>query len=305
MIREFVQGQKSRLSDFTSSDQITVGISLSGAQEQVFDISCFGLDEKDTLSDDRYLIFYNRKESPCGGLVSLGERAGDIEAFHIDFTRLPETIRKMVFTITLDGSGDISRISQGNIRLLDETGEIARFRFSGADLLGLRAIILGEIYWKSGGWRFNAVGQGFKGDLRTLLEHFGGMEASDDQPSSSVEPSPPIGQVEPTRPQRRKPAKDRHAIPANSVLPEVAPENNGPLVIQAIGIPDFDPNRFVVNAPLREETVKVFIDGQPLSKSRLMKTDVFGNGGSSPYFIRGGKIPHGTIMRIEFEVVKE
>lgn len=106
----------------------------------------------------------------------MGEKQGsDLETFHLNLSRLPPSIRKVVFAVGLDGSGSMARMSQGYLRLMDDTGEKARFPFSGSDFTMERAMIAGEIYRK-GVWRLAAVGQGFREGIAVLLKHFGWEE---------------------------------------------------------------------------------------------------------------------------------
>ncbi len=184
-MKTFIRGQKSKMSDLTSSGIISVGISVTGSPGQTFDISCFGVDANDQLSDDRYFIFYNQKSSPCGSLAIKGPQSDDLETFHVDISQLPQTIRKLVFTITTDGPGNMSQISKGRLRISDNEKEAAVFQFSGSDFKDEKAIIAGEIYFKDV-WRFAAVGQGFNGGLSALLKHFGGEEIAPENP-----PAPP------------------------------------------------------------------------------------------------------------------
>jgi len=192
-MKEFVRGQKGRLSDLTPAEAFRVGVDIQGTASQVFDISCFGVDQDDRLSDDRYFIFYNQKTSPEGALKATGPGEGDRESFEVDLSRLPSTIRRLVFTITVDGPGVMKDVSSGHLRIVDSLGEVVRFRFRGEDFGEEKAVVAGEIYFKEA-WRFGAVGQGFKGGLSALLKHFGGEEIA--APPSSPAPSrgsaPPV-----------------------------------------------------------------------------------------------------------------
>ena len=172
-----MRGQKTKLSDISNKTQLQIGLSISTLSTSglALDISCFGVDDKNKLSDDRYFIFYNQKTSPCSSLLSLGARNGDQEQFQVDLSRLPPTIRKLVFVVTVDGNGVMSQIRDGYLRLLDQSTELARFSFSSTDFKDEKAIIVGEIYFKDV-WRFSAVGQGFNGGLSALLKYFGGEE---------------------------------------------------------------------------------------------------------------------------------
>jgi stress response protein SCP2 len=180
-----VRGQKIKLSDVTNITQIQVGLAITAPSGMSFDISCFGVDAQDKLSDDRYFIFFNQKSSPNSEISCLGKQNGDMERFQIDLSRLPSSIRKLVFTVTIDGEGTMSSIKQGYLRLLDKSNELAKFTFTGADFSGEKAIIAGEIYLKDV-WRFSAVGQGFNGGLSALLKHFGGQEITPPASPSSI-----------------------------------------------------------------------------------------------------------------------
>ncbi len=170
-----LRGQRVKLTELTTSTNIQVGIMVESSLGMIFDISCFGVDINNKLSDDRYFIFYNQKISPCGSISSMGAQGEDMERFQINLSRLPQTIRKLVLTINLDGEGIMSQIKNGYLRILDNVNEMARFSFAGSDFGQEKAIIVGEIYFKDV-WRISAVGQGFNGGLSALLKHFGGEE---------------------------------------------------------------------------------------------------------------------------------
>ncbi len=55
-----------------------VGASVGSKEKIVFDISCFGVDENDVLSDDRYLVIHHQRRSPEGEIEALGPRGGDV-----------------------------------------------------------------------------------------------------------------------------------------------------------------------------------------------------------------------------------
>jgi len=63
MAREFQRGHKAKVSDLTPGTDLYVGVQIN-APGLSFDISCFGLDANEQLSDDRYFIFFNQPKSP-------------------------------------------------------------------------------------------------------------------------------------------------------------------------------------------------------------------------------------------------
>jgi tellurite resistance protein TerA len=191
----FSRGQKSKLSDLTPSMVLQVGIGLQAPAGMELDISCFGLDTAGKLSDDRYFVFYNQTSSPCGSLKLQGPSGSDTQSFYIDLNGLPQTIRKLVFTATIDGTPTMKALGASYFRISAGGTEIARFSFSGTDFDQERAVMIAEVYFKDL-WRVSATGQGFNGGLSALLAHFGGTEASPNpppapKPAPVVAPPPP------------------------------------------------------------------------------------------------------------------
>ena len=206
----FARGQEAKLADLTPATDLTVGLDVRATgSPPVFDISCFGVDAENKLLDDRYFVFYNQKQSPDGEIRQLGPVGGDSEAFGVDLARLPQEIRRLVFTVTLDGAGTMSQVFRGHLRISAGGSEVARFTFSGSDLVKERTLIAGELY-REGEWRFAAVGQGFDGGLSALLEYFGGEEVAQDAPEPAAAPraqGPPT-QIRDDLPPLDKPAKE-------------------------------------------------------------------------------------------------
>ncbi|MFH9421551.1 TerD family protein [Streptomyces sp. NPDC017529] len=187
MAREFQRGHKARISDLTAGTDLYVGVQIAGSG-LTFDISCFGLDADERLSDDRYFVFFNQPASPEGSIQLLGAQAGDTESFRVTLDRIPQHIRKLSFTATLDGAGQMSQVGPGYLRIVAGGEEVARYAFNGAEFTTERAVMLGDFYLKDV-WRFAAVGQGFDGGLEALLKNFGG-EVAEEEPAAAPEPAP-------------------------------------------------------------------------------------------------------------------
>jgi tellurite resistance protein TerA len=178
MKMELVRGQKLKLSDVASSLNFEVNVDVCAGR--AVDVSCFGLDGENRLSDDRYFIFYNQKMSPCSS-ISLTPPS----SFALDLSTLPSSIQKIVFVVTLDGDGSMSSIGPSSVRLMENGAERLVFPFSGSDFVSEKAIMVAELYFKDV-WRFSATGQGFNGGLSAVLKHFGGTEASPFVPPPQV-----------------------------------------------------------------------------------------------------------------------
>lgn len=176
---DFSRGQKGKLADLGCTGLFSVTLALDAPGMDI-DVSCFGLDANDQLSDERFMVFFNQKSCPGGGVTL--ELGSNIATFSTDVSRLPETIHKLVFTAAINGAGTMRQIGTSSLRLGSAT-----FTFSGNDFQDEKAVIIGEIYRRDGQWRFGAVGQGFNGGLSALLKHFGGTEAT---PAPTPSPAP-------------------------------------------------------------------------------------------------------------------
>ena len=163
----FARGQKGKLADLGLGSAFTVEIDINAPGFTV-DVSCFGLDGADKLSDDRYMVFYNQLSSPADAVrLTLG---GGPARFQVNLDALPQAIAKLVFVAAIDGAQTMRALGSSSLTV----GSALRFPWSGADFGDEKAVIVAELYRRDGQWRFGAVGQGFNGGLSALLKHFGG-----------------------------------------------------------------------------------------------------------------------------------
>ncbi len=156
------------------SKDLLVSIKTSGSAE--YDVSCFGLDGNEKLSDDRYMIFYNQMASPNYEIAM--ESKGDSTDFRIDLSKLPNSISKLVFTINTDDSSNqpMSTLNDLEVILADNIGQRFELNLSGSDFKEEKALIACEVYKYKQDWKFNMVARGFNGGLSVLLKNFGGEE---------------------------------------------------------------------------------------------------------------------------------
>lgn len=228
MAREFQRGHKAKISDLTPGTDLYVGVQIA-APGLTFDISCFGLDANEQLSDDRYFIFFNQPKSPEESVQLLGAQSGDTESFRVTLDRIPANIHRLSFTATIDGAGQMSQVGPGYIRIVAGGEEVVRYAFNGSEFSTERAVMLGDFYLKDV-WRFAAVGQGFDGGLDALLKNFGG-EVAEEEPAA---PQPPAGGAVPSfAPPPGGPAPAFGAPPA----PPAAPAPPAPQPAPSFGAP--------------------------------------------------------------------
>ncbi|WP_329136235.1 TerD family protein [Streptomyces sp. NBC_01476] len=225
MAREFQRGHKAKISDLTAGTDLYVGVQITGPGLG-FDISCFGLDAQEKLSDDRYFIFFNQPKSPEESIQLLGPQSGDTESFRVTLDRIPAAVQKLSFTATIDGAGQMSQIGPGYLRIVAGGQEVARYAFSGAEFTTERAVMLADIYLKDV-WRFAAVGQGFDGGLAALLQNFGG-EVAEEEPAAPQQQGAPGFAPPPGGPAAPQPAPGFAPPPGGPAAPQPAPSFGAP-----------------------------------------------------------------------------
>ncbi|MEU2249982.1 TerD family protein [Streptomyces sp. NPDC019224] len=224
MAREFQRGHKAKISDLTPGTDLYVGVQIAGPGLS-FDISCFGLDADEKLSDDRYFIFFNQPKSPEESIQLLGAQAGDTESFRVTLDRIPANIHKLSFTATVDGAGQMSQVGPGYIRIVAGGEEVVRYAFNGTEFSTERAVMLGDFYLKDV-WRFAAVGQGFDGGLEALLKNFGG-EVAEETPAAAP-PQAAAPSFAPPAQAAPAPSFGGPAVPQTPQVPQPAPSFGSP-----------------------------------------------------------------------------
>ena len=147
------------------------------------DGSAFLLNANGKVRSDADFIFYNQPKSDNGAVAHqgdnrTGEGEGDDEVIEVDLATVPADVEKIAITVTIHDADarkqNFGQVSSAFIRCVNPNGnvEIARFDLS-EDASVETAMIFGEIYRHNGEWKFKAIGQGFKGGLGALAQHFG------------------------------------------------------------------------------------------------------------------------------------
>ncbi len=127
------------------------------------------------ISDD-HLVFFNQIASPEGGVHFMGDE--DTEQIDVNLGLIPGRVAKIVFLVYVDpdvrGPGNFSSVRAAHIRVADpQNHELVRFDIPLGPLSSVNAMMFGELYRHSGGWKFRALGQGFTTGLRGVANDFG------------------------------------------------------------------------------------------------------------------------------------
>ncbi len=164
---------------------IGVGWDVRATAGENFDLdgSAFLLNASGKVRSDADFIFYNQPKSDNGAVAHqgdnrTGEGEGDDEVIEVNLATVPADVEKIAITVTIHDADarkqNFGQVSSAFIRCVNPNGnvEIARFDLS-EDASVETAMIFGEIYRHNGEWKFKAIGQGFKGGLGALAQHFG------------------------------------------------------------------------------------------------------------------------------------
>jgi stress response protein SCP2 len=164
------RGNKSKLSEaLNPAELFTVELTVDG--KAAYDFSCFSLGSGGKNQDDGYYIFYNQLSSPQKEITLDG--AGNPARFTVNLAALPPWITELHFTVSIEGPGTMGEIKSCKAVLQQNGAEAFQMSMSGGDFKSQKALIVLEIYTKSGEWRISAVASGFDGGLPVLLTHYG------------------------------------------------------------------------------------------------------------------------------------
>ncbi len=184
-----VKGQKVDLTKGNPSlKKLMVGLGWdvntfdSGADFDL-DAAAFMIGTDGRCPTEKEFIFYGNLEHASGAVLHMGDNLtgageGDDEQIQVDLTKIPDNVERVVFTVTIyeaeSRRQNFGQVSNAFIHIVDEdTGEDLIWYDLGEDFSIETAVVVGELYRRDGGWRFNAVGSGFQGGLAALCGHYG------------------------------------------------------------------------------------------------------------------------------------
>jgi tellurium resistance protein TerD len=148
------------------------------------DASAIMVDASERALSDRHFVYFNNLSSPEGALrhggdTKSGTGTGDDEQIFVNLPQCPAHADKIVFAVSIH-EGQQRGVSFGHvrnayIRVLDSFGgqEIVRYDLALQPGTVEQAMIFGELYRHSGGWKFRAVGQGFADGLAGVIRTYG------------------------------------------------------------------------------------------------------------------------------------
>ena len=139
------------------------------------------VDAQGRVPDDEHVVFLNQLVSPDLTVAQL-ERArdGDREQVEVDLPDVPPEVAAIRVVLYLDeGDGGprrtLGQLRRCRIRVLDaaQGAELIRSVDLAPALGPETALVLGELYRHSSGWKFRVVGQGWESGLRGVAADHG------------------------------------------------------------------------------------------------------------------------------------
>ncbi|MDX3075663.1 TerD family protein [Streptomyces sp. NPDC088354] len=186
------------------------------------------------VRSDEDFVFYNQPRHPAGvarHLPKRSEPAGLTDAVEVDLSALDASVERVVIAASSDG-GPFALVSDLRVLLYDVSaaagseGEPLAYFDVVPDTGDESALICGELYRRSGAWKFRALGQGYVSGLEGLATEFGIavdegdlVEAPPQQPRPDGEVTSLPQPVPPTVPVTAEPEAYTLQAPAPATQP--------------------------------------------------------------------------------------
>lgn len=147
------------------------------------DTAAFMLGSDGKCVSEKEFVFYGNLKHASGSVTHMGdnltgEGEGDDEQIQVDLLKIPDSIERVAFTVTIYAAEarrqNFGQVSNAFIRIVDESSGTELIRYDlGEDFSIETAVVVAELYRHGGEWKFNAIGSGFQGGLAALCGHYG------------------------------------------------------------------------------------------------------------------------------------
>ncbi len=155
----------------------------TGSQDFDLDVAVFMLQNDNRIGSNQDFIYYGHLQHASGSVEHLGDNlvggsGDDDEQIKVNLSLVPENIEKIVISVTIYDAEkrgqNFGMVSNAYIHITDTSSNTELLRYDLGEDFSLEAsVVVGEIYRYKGEWKFNAVGSGFKGGLKTLCSNYG------------------------------------------------------------------------------------------------------------------------------------
>ncbi|MFG2845790.1 TerD family protein [Kitasatospora sp. NPDC048296] len=191
------------------------------------DASALLLGANGKVRSDADFVFYNQPRHPSGLVRHLPKQhtsggAEIIDTVEVELAKLPADVDRVVLAGSSEG-GPFRAVPGLRLLLFDATtgdGATPIAEFAIVDAENVSALVAGELYRRSGTWKFRAIGQGYTSGLIGLATDFG-ITVDDEAQAPASGPTPPPAPASTAGPTG---AVDPRATPLPEQRPAVRPE---------------------------------------------------------------------------------
>jgi tellurium resistance protein TerD len=155
----------------------------AGAEQALSDnlVAATILCDRDSRApSERYFVFFNQLSSPDESVTRRSQLLGDDrEQIEVDLPDVPPEIARIVVALYInDGPGarrSLGQLRDCSIRVLDRANgqELVRSENLAPALRSETAILLGELYRHTSGWKFKVIGQGYDNGIAGIASDYG------------------------------------------------------------------------------------------------------------------------------------
>ncbi len=155
----------------------------NGGYDFDLDTAVFLLKGDNKVSSNQDFIYYGNLKHVSGSIEHMGDNliggtGGDDEQIKVDLGKVPDDIERIAIVVTIYDAEkrkqNFGQVHNAYIHIVDTTtgNELLRYDLD-EDFSIETSMVVGEIYKYKGEWKFNAVGSGFKGGLKSLCLNYG------------------------------------------------------------------------------------------------------------------------------------
>lgn len=174
--------------------ELTVEVSWQATPDMDLDASALLLTDAGKVRSDEDFVFYNQPASPEGSVRHAGSLPGGGDRLTVDTGRVPGAIERIAFTASIHDAAakrqSFAQVRGARIAVLSAGAEVASYRIEG--LTTETGLVFGELYLRSGQWKFRAVGQGYSTGLAGIATEFGISIEDEPAPAPAAAPAPAV-----------------------------------------------------------------------------------------------------------------
>ncbi|MEU1038123.1 TerD family protein [Streptomyces sp. NPDC005551] len=199
-MHEMVKGANIGLASL-GDDIRSVMVSLSWSSptgEGDADVSVLLLGGNGKVRGDADFYFYNNPAAADGSVQLLGKAPtadGNEDRITFDLTAIPPDVEQIVVAASRYQGAGFGDLHDVRLTLADGSGGDL-LRYSVEDAGRVSALLFGELYRRSGDWKFRAIGQGYESGLAGLAADFGVDIDDASEPEEDVTPEAAVAVVE-------------------------------------------------------------------------------------------------------------